>query len=175
MAGNHERDGGSKFDGSSLDRSVIARPLIDEMTKPVTRSAQAMDLIVDLNLRHRAGLSVARELIYIEIVGYEKWLELGRSQDTVDYLEHLAGTEGSGADLREWGGITDKPLDKVVDLDKARYTPQYVYPKLTTKQIEKLIVVDGKCATRTLYKIWPDFDVEMMLTKSVATVKANAA
>jgi len=175
VSGIHDRDGGSKFDGSSLDRSIIARPLIDEMVKPVTRSAQAHHLIVDLNLKHRAGLTVARELIYIEIVGYQQWSELGRSQDTVDYLDDLERADGTAVDLKDWEGITDKPLADVVDLEKARYTPQYVYPKLTTRQIEKLIEVDGKCATRTLYKVWPDFDVEMMLTKSIATVKANAA
>ena len=175
MPGSHDRDGTSKFDGSSLDRSIIAQPLIDEMAKPVTRSAQPLDLIADLNLRHRAGLGVARELVYIEIVGYEKWLELGRSQDTVDYLDDLASADPTAADLRAWEGITTKPLADAVDLSKARYTPQYVYPKLTSSQIEKLIAVDGKCATRTLYRVWPDFDVETMLTKTIVTVKANAA
>jgi len=134
-----------------------------------------MDLIADLNLRHRAGLGVARELVYIEIVGYEKWLELGRSQDTVDYLDDLATADPTAADLRAWEGITTKPLADAVDLSKARYTPQYVYPKLTASQIKKLITVDGKCTTRTLYRVWPDFDVETMLTKSIVTVKANAA
>ncbi len=171
----HDAVDGSKFDGSSLARSIIARPLIDEMAKPVTRSARVYDLIVDLNLRHRAGLGVARELVYIEIVGYPRWRELARSQETVDYLEHLERTDATAANLKDWEGITSKPLADVVDLAKARYTPQYVYPKLTARQIEKLIAVDGKCTTRTLYKIWPDFDVEMMLTKSTATVKATAA
>jgi subtilisin family serine protease len=175
VSGVHDGDGGSKFDGSSLDRSIIARPLIDEMANGATRSTRLFELIVDLNLRHAAGLGVARELVYIEIVGYERWLELGRSQETVDYLDGLARADGTSADLRMWEGITSKPLADVVDLAKARYTPQYVYPRLTARQIEKLVAVDAKCATRTLYRIWPDFDVEMMLTKSTATVKANAA
>jgi serine protease AprX len=175
VPGIYDKDGGSKFDGSSLDRSIIAQPLIDEMAKPTTRSTQVFDLIVDLNLRHSAGLGVARELVYIEIVGYQKWLELGRSQDTVDYLDNLASTDDTSADLRTWEGITSGPLADVVDLAKARYTRQYVYPRLTASQIQKLITVDGTCSTRSLYRIWPDFDVEMMLTKSTATVKANAA
>ena len=175
MPGIYDKDGGSKFDGSSLDRSIIAQPLIDEMAKPTTRSTQVFDLIVDLNLRHSAGLGVARELVYIEIVGYQKWLELGRSQDTVDYLDNLASTDDTSEDLRAWEGITSEPLSDVVDLAKARYTRQYVYPRLTANQIQQLITVDGKCSTRALYRIWPDFDVEMMLTKSTATVKANAA
>ena len=175
MPGIYDKDGGSKFDGSSLDRSIIAQPLIDEMAKPTTRSTQVFDLIVDLNLRHSAGLGVARELVYIEIVGYQKWLELGRSQDTVDYLDNLASTDDRSEDLRLWEGITSRLLADVVDLAKARYTRQYVYPRLTANQIQQLITVDGKCSTRALYRIWPDFDVEMMLTKSTATVKANAA
>jgi len=175
MSGTNDSDGGSKFDGSSLDRSIIAQPLIDEMAKPTTRSAQVFDLIVDLNLRHRAGLGVARELLYIEIVGYQKWLELGRSQDTVDYLDSPARSDDTVGDLRQWDGITSKPLADVVDLAKARYTRQYVYPRLTAHQIQQLITVDGTCATPALYRIWPDFDVETMLTKSTATVKANAA
>jgi serine protease AprX len=175
VSGIQDEDGGLKFDGSSLDRSIIAQPLIDEMSKATTRSATVYDLIVDLNLLHRAGLGVARELVYIEIVGYDKWLELGRSQDTVAYLDDLASAPGASDDLRAWEGITSEPLADVVDLAKARYTPQYVYPKLTASQIRQLIAVDGKCATRSLYRIWPDFEVEMMLTESIATVKANAA
>lgn len=175
MSGNNEADGSSKFDGSSLDPWIIASPLRDEMKKPVTRSAEPIDLIADLNLRHPAGLAVVRELVYIEIVGYDKWLELGRSSDTIDYLKNLSDADDTTFDLRTWGGITDKPLAKVVDIDKATYTPQYVYPSLMTAEIEELISVDGRCATRTLYKIWPDFEVEMMLTKSTATVKADAA
>jgi serine protease AprX len=175
VSGIQDEDGGLKFDGSSLDRSIIAQPLIDEMSKATTRSATVYDLIVDLNLLHRAGLGVARELVYIEIIGYDKWFELGRSQDTVAYLDDLASAPGASDDLRAWEGITSEPLADVVDLAKARYTPQYVYPKLTASQIRQLIAVDGKCATRSLYRIWPDFEVEMMLTKSIATVKANAA
>jgi subtilisin family serine protease len=175
VPGIYDNARGSKFDGSSLDRSIIAQPLIDEIAKPTTRSAQVFDLIVDLNLRHRAGLGVARELLYIEIVGYEKWLELGRSQDTVDYLDSPERSDDTVGDLRQWEGITSKPLADVVDLAKARYTRQYVYPRLTANQIQQLITVDGTCATRALYRIWPDFDVEMMLTKSTATVKATAA
>ena len=175
MSDNNETGDSSKFDGSSLDPWIIASPLRDEMGKSVTRSAQPIELIADLNLRHPAGLTVVRELVYIEIVGYEKWLELGRSQDTVDYLENLSDAGDTEFDLRTWGGVTTKPLAEVVDLDKATYTPQYVYPSLMAGQIKKLISVDGKCATRTLYKIWPDFEVEMMLTKSTATVKADAA
>jgi subtilisin family serine protease len=175
VPGIHNGEEGSKFDGSTLDRSILARPLIDEMAKAGARALNVYDLIVDLNLRHRAGLRVARELVYIEIVGYDRWHALDRSQDTEEYLQELADTNANAVDLRNWGGITSKPLGDVVDLAKARYTPQYVYPKLTAKQIEQLVVVDGKCATRTVYRIWPDFDVEMMLTKSTATVKATAA
>ena len=180
MSDDHDKGDGSEdskyeFDGSRLDRSTVARPLIDEIAKAPTRSTRTYDLIVDLNLLHPAGLGVARELLYIEIVGFESWLELGRSPDTVHYLDNLASAGGSSDDLRAWKGITSKPLDVVVDLAKARYTPQYVYPKLTATQIAKLVSVDGRCTTRTLYKIWPDFDVEMMLTKSAATVKATAA
>jgi serine protease AprX len=93
----------------------------------------------------------------------------------VDYLENLSDAGDSEFDLRAWGGITTTPLAEVVDLDKATYTPQYVYPSLRTGEIKKLISVDGKSKDRTLYKIWPDFEVEMMLTKSTATVKADAA
>jgi serine protease AprX len=175
VSDNNETGDSSKFDGSSLDPWIIASPLRDEMDKPVTRSAESIELIADLNLRHPAGLSVARELVYIEIVGYGKWLELGRSQDTVHYLDNLSDDGDSEFDLRAWGGITTKPLAEVVDLDKATYTPQYVYPRLMTGEIKKLISVDGKSKDRTLYKIWPDFEVEMMLTKSTATVKADAA
>ncbi|OYP35372.1 S8 family peptidase [Rhodopirellula sp. MGV] len=62
---------------------------------------------------------------------------------------------------------------------------QYVFANLSSKEIQRLCVLnergrDGRSDVesrklRPIYKIWPDFDVEMQLSESVSTVKADAA
>ena len=169
-----------EFEGKSLDSSIIALPLIERMNKKGVAADKRFKLIVDLNLGHPAGLEVARDIVYVEIFGYETWLALGGSTTTVEYLEEVAGEAQSSAflDLRDWPGILREPPDHpsdVVDLEKARYTRQYVYPMLTADEIRALVDADARSQPRALYKIWPDFKVKAMLTKSVATVKGDAA
>jgi subtilisin family serine protease len=132
-------------------------------------------LIIDINLNHEGGMNVARELVHIEIIGYDQWLSHGRSRDTVEYLDNLAIVRPADHDLRTWQGIANGTLDHLVDLVKARYTPHYVYADLTAGEIRNLLAVDEKAALSALFRIWPDFEVEATLTDTVATVKANAA
>jgi serine protease AprX len=175
MAGD-DHEGPTVFDPKNLDRAIITRPLLLKMADEQD-SREPIDLIIDLNLQHEAGLRVAREIVYIEIVGYRAWLALDRDQGTVEYLTRLSesGNVFEFDTLARWRGVTQKPLNQVVDLAKARYTSQYVYPNLTVKQIQKLADFDIDTGLRPLFRMWPDFEVGVNLTKSVATVKGDAA
>ncbi len=157
------------FDGTKLDSTVIALPLIEEM-----RTARGpLPLIIDLNLLHGAGLLVAREVVHLEIVGYEAWRRSNPDRMALDFVDK-APEEAKRA-LTGCKGVTKKPLEEVVDLEKGRYTPQYVYPRLTSAQLKRLVDLDAAIRPNAIYKVWPDFEVETMLTKSVATVKGDAA
>lgn len=75
--------------------------------------------------------------------------------------------------------ITGKDLDEVVDTRKGEFTSQYVYARLTRREVIELVQHDAKRAKETkqraVYKVWPDFEVRPFLTESTATVKADAA
>jgi serine protease AprX len=60
------------------------------------------------------------------------------------------------------------------DLKKTRLTEQYVFTKIPADLIKKLIKLDDK-ANRAIFKIWPDFKIQPQTTKSVSTIKADAA
>lgn len=76
-------------------------------------------------------------------------------------------------------GAIDGGVDERVDTLKGRYTPQYVYARLTRREIVAIVEADKANAERTnqraIYKLWPDFPVRPLLTESTSTVKADAA
>jgi subtilisin family serine protease len=56
--------------------------------------------------------------------------------------------------------------------------PQYVFVSLRAEEIRELVRLDQEISEKKyhlIYKIWPDFPVEVLLTDSVKTVKADAA
>ena len=59
-----------------------------------------------------------------------------------------------------------------VDELKSELTYQYLFARLTKREIIRLIERDHE---HVIYKIWPDFEVKLMLTKSISTIKADAA
>ncbi len=67
---------------------------------------------------------------------------------------------------------------------KSRYTPQYLFGRLSGKAIRRLVQLDDplskdvnhpKGQKRAIYRIWPDFRVNGLINRSVSTVKADAA
>jgi serine protease AprX len=102
-------------------------------------------VIIDLSLLHPGGLTAARERLH----------------------ELLAE-------------VTGQPLDElgeVVDLLKGDYTPQYAYARLTRKQVRALVLTDQQAGPRgrVVHRVWPDFEVQPLLTSSVSTIKGDAA
>jgi subtilisin family serine protease len=74
---------------------------------------------------------------------------------------------------------TGADIDERVDTLKGEYTPQYVYARLTRREVVEVVEADkahaAKTKQRAIYKLWPDFEVKPLLTESTATVKADAA
>lgn len=59
--------------------------------------------------------------------------------------------------------------------NKTDLSSQYVFAALPAKLIAELIRVDSETLPAAIYKIWPDFEVSAQITKSVSTIKADAA
>lgn len=145
-----------------LDKTVIAIPLLAEMTKEKEERKKNPNLqeefyhvIIDLNLEYPGGRERAREKV---------------RQIIAIVLQEDFSTEG-------------------IDEAKSKYSDQYLFAELTGRSIQELVRLDGDkslqlldenkepmpAAKRGLYRIWPDFEVRPLVTKSISTVKANAA
>jgi serine protease AprX len=92
-------------------------------------------------------------------------------------LNHSGGLDvardrlhGLLADILERVSVED-----VADIAKGEYTPQYAYVRLTRAEVRNLVAADAAAGERTIHRIWPDFEVRPLLTRSIATIKADAA
>lgn len=130
----------------NLLSSIIAQPL-QEQLETVT-ATEPMAIIIDLNLLHPEGLDACKV----------------RALAQIDAACKKSRKRGTGADAI-----------------KSRYTNQYVFARLTPKQLTALAAANqgelkgAPDEARVIYKLWPDFEVRPLLTRSAATVKADAA
>lgn len=146
-----------EFDPETLDRTVIAIPLLREMHAEEKRAKDAReaghpepapreyDVIVDANLEFSGGRQQARD----------------RIRRSIDQI--VKGREAMGVD-----GL------------KSEVSQQYVFARLTAADIRALVRLDIRRArqsgtARTIYRVWPDFPIRGLISKSVSTVKADAA
>lgn len=183
------------FTPEVLDKTVIALPLLEvlkaeeeakarleALRKKGRKSAadraeiEALEktagvlhpVIIDLNLFYPGGRQAARERVEKEV--------------TAIIAERISET----------GHIAEIPLNFVgsqgIDAAKSRYSQQYLFARLEGAVIRRLVARDNRAeptstdetpgasiAHRAIYRIWPDFPVRSLLTKSVTTVKADAA
>ncbi len=140
------------FDPTVLDRTVIARPLLELLNQ---RGDNAVfDVVIDVNALYAGGRDRARERV----------------------ADLIAVALAATADARvESTGIG-------VNRRKTDLSDQYVFARLDGRAIRALVKLDADSAggaamsaARVIFHIWPDFEVKALLTHSVSTVKADAA
>ena len=143
------------FDPATLDKTIIALPLLREMERmekqaPAGGMVEAIDVIIDVNLAFPRGRQSARSAV------------LALISETIK--------DGPGR-LYE---------------AKNQYSDQYVFASLTPSQIRSLagahLGPPGEDGTRSgaadncvIYKIWLDHATGFLTSKSISTVKADAA
>jgi serine protease AprX len=153
------RDRGGVFDPETLDKTVIAIPLLRQLREEEQgrRTPTLHHVVLDLNFGYREGRDAGRE----------------RAKNLVAQ----AVQRGSAADD-----------DQGVDDYKSGYSQQYLFATLNRQSIQALVRLDDErkppirrdapgsgISHRTIYRIWPDFRVRALINKSIATVKADAA
>ena len=75
-----------------------------------------------------------------------------------------------------------------IHVNKSRLSHQYIFARLSGRAIQALVSADGvggrtevkdvqaqATAGNAVYRIWPDFPIARLTTKSISTVKADAA
>lgn len=93
-------------------------------------------------------------------------------------LVHPGGLEAARRRLHELiAEVRNGPIEEVVDVAKGGYTPQYAFVRLTRTEVRRVVATDlgAGSGERVIHRIWPDFEVEPLLTNSVATIKGDAA
>jgi serine protease AprX len=139
----------TSFDPRALDRTVIARPLLDELKKK--GEDVLVDVVIDLNLNFPGGRDHARE----------------RVRDLASAAMAAAGGRGPGA------GVDDRKTELSDQYVFARLTGHAIRAMVRLDAES----VGGRSSSpyRVIFHVWPDFEIRALLTHSVSTVKADAA
>ncbi len=161
-----------EFNKRDLWSSVIAIPLQEQFKK---RAAGAkFDVIIDLNLDCRGGRGAARrktQRLLREILGAPA-AEKALLKNLSEIPQYLFATV-TAKTIREL--VVRDCSEKLTDDDlkesehdtapAAKESPRGAY------------TLDARVThnERAIYRIWPDFRLELHITKSVSTVKADAA
>ncbi len=140
------------FDPTVLDRTVIARPLLELLGQ--RGDSAVFDVVIDVNALYAGGRDRARERV----------------------ADLIAVALAASADGRLDGSSIG------VNHRKTDLSDQYVFARLDGRAIRTLVKLDAESAggvsmspARVIFHIWPDFEVKALLTHSVSTVKADAA
>lgn len=176
-----------------LDKTLIAIPLLEAM-----KGRNATDVVIDLNLMHRGGLEAAMRqtcaLIH-RVLPKSKAKALGDGAGLDEILDAMPGVvdkfKTKLCAQYVFARLTPSQIRRLVKLDEEQAE------QLRQADVERTHSSDS--ASRRLpsahddreeetrqaplpiyrytsvYKIWPDFDAEPLLTKSRRTVKADAA
>ena len=155
------------FTPESLDKTVIAIPLLDTLREEEARlrknrrlKPEVHPVIIDLNLEFPGGREAARE-----------WV-IKATNAITDQVDKQSGAKAQGSNIA-----------------KSEYSKQYLFARLEGRVIRELVrrdsaedkpelanlTVGAGVGPRAIYHIWPDFKVRPLISKSVSTVKADAA
>jgi serine protease AprX len=147
------------FTPETLDRTIIAIPLLDKIAKDGLHKPQ--DVIIDLNLEYPKGREEARKEVW-------RW---------IDALSGVTKTFEKRAE-------SISPGNQGVNPTKSKYSQQYLFGRLSGKNIRALAKRNeedrkGKdergSGGSAIYRIWLDHEVSRFTNQSISTVKADAA
>ncbi len=152
------------FDPARMDRKIITIPLAKRIEEQeATVPGSLYKVIIDLNLTYQGGRDGARARV-------------------LKLLDGILGGTAPGNEAPQEG----------INSEKSEFSDQYLFGQFTAKTLFALVAQDkesngaGPAATQqassperraqtAIYLIWPDFAIGARLTKSVSTVKADAA
>ncbi|HZC99112.1 MAG TPA: S8 family peptidase [Actinomycetes bacterium] len=151
------------FTPEVLDKSVLSIPLLkilkqeeERLAADPAREPRLHDVVIDLNLEYREGRAAARR----------------RAEELI------------GAAIEERGAQSGQGIDYA----KSQYSDQYLFARLEGEVLRLAVERDGHAepvettgdasaaaSGRAIFRIWPDFEVRPLISKSISTVKADAA
>jgi len=165
-----EKDDIKRFDPGILDRSVIAIPLLEDIDEDDNK---VRSVIIDVNIDYDEGRDAARTWIREAINAVTEVASADKNQGV-----RTEKTELSNQYI--FARLSGKLIREVVRLDAQRAATQAEKAKKSRqskKRGKASVQADTKPVYRyrAIYRIWPDFKISPCITKSLATVKADAA
>jgi serine protease AprX len=173
-----EEEGGVKPE--ILDRSVIAIPLLEKIREDEN---EIRSVIIDLNLDYPGGRDAAKDWI-------ENNIQVAKANIGVSGEEQRVRKKSDLSKQYVFARLNGKVIRALVRLDvehasvEAKATTG-TKPSKTSAGTSRQQKKGGKAPVepdvagvyrfRAIYRIWPDFAIKPCITKSVATVKADAA
>ena len=152
------------FDPGRMDRKIITIPLAMRIEEQEAKAPGSLyKVIIDLNLTYQGGRDGARARV-------------------LKLLDGILGGTAPGNEAPQEG----------INSKKSEFSDQYLFGQFTAKTLFALVAQDKESngaapaatlqassperrAQTAIYLIWPDFAIGARLTKSVSTVKADAA
>jgi serine protease AprX len=164
-----EEDGIKRFDPRILDRSVIAIPLLEEINKD---DNEVHSVIIDVNLDYDEGRDAGR-----------KWIReaIKNAIAIIAPSDEKQGVREKKSDLSNqylFARLNGKVIRELVRLDVERAGSEAKTakkPRQSKKRGKASVQSAVQYRFRAIYRIWPDFKISPCITKSLATVKADAA
>jgi serine protease AprX len=161
-----QSDPADTFTPRTLDRTIIALPLLEKMR--IARDDDTFDIIIDVNLEYSGGRKVARDALW-------KW---------IDGLKDVQASHPDNVDPASAPSGPQKVQG--IDASKSKYSQQYLFGKLSGANIKALVQwseqakkqppnTEDKPGKSALYRIWQDDKVSPFTNLSISTVKADAA
>jgi serine protease AprX len=164
-------EGTKRFDPRILDRSVIAIPLLEDINKD---DNEIHAVIIDVNLDYDEGREAGRKWIRDAIKN--AIVIIAPADDKQGVRERKSALSNQYIFAR----ISGKVIRQLVRLDverAARQAKAAKKPRQSKKRGKASVQSDtaAQYRFRAIYRIWPDFKISPCITKSLATVKADAA
>jgi serine protease AprX len=154
------------FNPEVLDRTVIAIPLLKQLRaeEENKQPRKPHGVIIDLNLEYRGGREAARARVTKLI---QQALEMTPKESESQGINE---SKGKYSQQYVFAVLNGEAIREVVRLDNQK-DPQKDQAKEKTSDG----VIGMSVSHRAIYRIWPDFPVKGLITKSLSTVKADAA
>lgn len=165
-----------EFNPTSLWSTVVAIPLQQYIERDGDAAPQ--EIVIDLNLDCRGGRVLAREKV-LELLK-ELGIDAAALPKNNGVSEQYLFVTMPGADVRklvqldQTTPLPNSPLDLVLT-DPAAHKPAEPTQPLKIRIDTKSVHGGQALNERAIYRVWPDFNVQVLINKTISTVKADAA
>jgi len=151
---------------SANDRLALEKPPAAQPIKEIL--PRRFEIIIDLNLEYPGGREAARQWVLAHIGPAKEKAQIDDAGQDVHYEKEQPNTQYVFANLEA------RAIQALISLDLAEAEKEADKRRKSTKAAPAKTQIDAT-KFRAIFHIWPDFEVSACISKSIATVKADAA